>query len=230
MDRQSVGLPQQLLEARGPVDAERQFDTVRQIGIVEQNAKVERLGAQRDRSADATQPDDPKVLHPEPTDHRMVKRSPRRRRVAALQFMAQQNAAAQGQRQRMVCNFGGTVIGYIADENVVPRQRLAVELVVADPHAHDAAQPRKAVEVGGRHRPAHNHQPVRCSAVSWVEFGKARLRGADQAHIGPEYLLLQREIGDLAVLGVKHGHGHRRLLVQRRATPPGCRVPQSSVR
>ena len=87
MDRQSVGLPQQFLETRGAVDAERQFDPVRQIGIVEQNAKIERFCAQRDRSADAAEPDDPKVLHPEPTDHRMVNRSPRRRRVAALQFM-----------------------------------------------------------------------------------------------------------------------------------------------
>jgi hypothetical protein len=35
MDRQDVGLAQQFLEARGTVDAERQFDTVRQVGIVE---------------------------------------------------------------------------------------------------------------------------------------------------------------------------------------------------
>ena len=45
MDRQGVGLPQQFLQARGAVDAERQFDTVRQVGIVEHDTKVECLGA-----------------------------------------------------------------------------------------------------------------------------------------------------------------------------------------
>jgi hypothetical protein len=48
--------------------------------------------------------------------------------------------------------------------------------------------------------------------------------GADDAHLGPKDFLLQGEIGDLAVFGVEHGDGHRRLLVQRRATPTGCRV------
>ena len=51
MDRQGVGLPQQFLQARGAVDAERQFDTVRQVGIVEHDTKVECLGAQRDRGS-----------------------------------------------------------------------------------------------------------------------------------------------------------------------------------
>jgi len=65
----------------------------------------------------------------------MVKRQPRRRRVAALQFMVQQDAAAQGQRQRqrIVSDFGGAVIRDVADEDVAACQRLAVELVVADP-------------------------------------------------------------------------------------------------
>ena len=98
MDRQGVGLPQQFLEARGAVDAKRQLDTVRQIRIIEHDAKIERFGAQRDRSADSPQPDDPEVLHTEPPDHRIVKRPPRRRRVAALQFVVQQDAAAKGQR------------------------------------------------------------------------------------------------------------------------------------
>ena len=204
MDRQGVGLPQQFLEARGAVDAERQFYTVRQVRIVEYDAKVESLSAQRDRSANAPQPDDPEVLHTEPPDHRMVKRSPWRRRVAALQFVVQQDAAAQGQRQRhrMVCDFSGAVIGYVADEDVAPRQRFAIELVVADPHAHDAAQPRKAIEVGRRHRPAHDHQAVRSSAVGRVKFGKARFRGPDQAHFGSEDFLLQSEIGDLTVFRI----------------------------
>ena len=44
MDRQGVGLPQQFLEARGAVDAERQFDTVRQVGIVGIGRKNEPFG------------------------------------------------------------------------------------------------------------------------------------------------------------------------------------------
>ena len=53
----------------------------------------------------------------------MVKRPPRRWRVTALQFMVEQDAAAQGQRQRhrMVGDFGGAVIGYVADEDVTFR-------------------------------------------------------------------------------------------------------------
>ena len=147
----------------------------------------------------------------------MVKRPPRRRRVVTLQFMVQQDTAAQGQRQRhcVVGDFGGAVIGYVADEDIALRQRLAVELVVANSHPHDATQARKAVEVGRRHRPTHDHQPVRRSAFGRVELGEARLGGADQAHLGPEDFLLQREIGDLAVFGVKHGDGHRCLLVKR---------------
>src|ERR1700739_1573158 len=100
MDRQGVGPPQQFLEARGALDAERQFDAVWQVRIIKQDAEVERLGTQRDRRADAPQPDDAKGLPPEPPDHRVVKRPPRRRWVAALQFMMQKDAAAQSQRQR----------------------------------------------------------------------------------------------------------------------------------
>ena len=50
----------------------------------------------------------------------------RRRRVAALQFMVQQDAAAQGQRPRMVSDFGGAAIRDVADEDVAACQRLAV--------------------------------------------------------------------------------------------------------
>src|SRR6266481_1458136 len=124
----------------------------------------------------------------------------------------------------MVSDFGRAVIRDVADEDVAPRQRLAVELVVADPHAHNAAQPRKAVEVSRGHRPAHNHQPIRRSAIIRVEFGESRLGGADDAHLGPKDFLLQGEIRDLAVFGVEHGDGHRRLLVRRWATSTGCRV------
>jgi len=137
--------------------------------------------AQRDRGSNAPQPNDPKVLHAKTADHRVVKRPPRRRRVSALHFMVQQDASAQGQHQRdrMVGDFGGAVIGYVADEDVATGQRLAIELVIADPHAHDAAQPWKTVEVDRRHRPAHDHQPVCRSAIRRVEFGEARLGGAD---------------------------------------------------
>ena len=38
MDRQGVRLPQQLLEACGAVDAKRQLDTVRQIGVVDRES------------------------------------------------------------------------------------------------------------------------------------------------------------------------------------------------
>ena len=43
MDRQGVRLAQQLLEARGAVDAERQLDTVRQIGSKNKTRKLNAL-------------------------------------------------------------------------------------------------------------------------------------------------------------------------------------------
>ena len=53
---------------RGAGDAERQLDAVRQIGVVEHDAKIERLGAQRHRGADPAEPDDAEGLHAEPAD------------------------------------------------------------------------------------------------------------------------------------------------------------------
>ena len=81
--------------------------------------------------------------------------------------MVQQDAAPQGQRQRdrMIGDLGGAVIGDVADQDVAPRRGGAVELVVADPHAHDRAQPGKARELGAGDAEPHDHQPIGLGAI-----------------------------------------------------------------
>ena len=84
----------------------------------------------------------------------------------------QQDAAAQGQRQRdrMVGDLGGAVIGHVADEDVASRRRGAVELVVTDPHADDRPQPGKALQIGAADPEPHDHQPVGFGAIRVGQF------------------------------------------------------------
>ena len=156
------------------------------------------------------QPDDPEGLGPEPLDHRVLERAERRRRVLPLQLMVQQDAAPQGQRQRdrMVGDLGRAVIGHVADQDVARRGGGAVELVIADPHAHDRAQPRKALQIGAGDAKPHDHQPVSFGAIGIGELRERRGIPLHDLEIGAENLGFEI-VGLLAGLGIEHGDGHR---------------------
>ncbi len=211
MDRQGVGLAQKVFEARRPVDAERQLDPVRQVGIVESDPEIERLGAQRHRRPDAAEADDPESLHTQSLDQRMLERAERRRRVMPLHLVVEENAAAQcqGQRDRMVGNLGRAVIGDVADKDVALGGGRAVELVVADPHADNRAQPWESAARSARVTANPMIISPSASAQSASESSDERPRIAlDDTQIGAENLGLQM-VGLLAGLGIEHGDGHR---------------------
>jgi hypothetical protein len=213
---------------RSAADAERQVGAVRQGGIVKADMKAEGAGAQRHRGADAAEPDDAEILHAEPADQVVLDRAPGCRRLRAHSLVIEDDAAAQRQcqRHRMVGNLGRAVVGHIADENVARRRRGPVDLVVADAHAHDRAQPRKPRDVLGGDRVAHDHQPVDLGAVGGVELGQRLLGAAEDAHLGSEDLGFDAEIGDLPVFGIEHRYGHRHFL--RIAPGDFAQVPHSS--
>ncbi len=81
VDRQGVGLAQQVFEAGRAGDAERELGAVRQMGVVEHDPKTEGARPQRHRGADAAEPDDAKGLHAEPADQLAFDRPPGRGRV-----------------------------------------------------------------------------------------------------------------------------------------------------
>ena len=91
------------------------------------------------------------------------------------------------------------------------RRRRAVDLVIADPHAHDRPQLRKAPDILGRDRVPHDHQPVDLGAILRVELEQGLFGAPNDAHLGAEDLVLEAEIRDLTVFGVEHGDGHRGL-------------------
>ena len=95
MNRQGVGFAQQIFERRGAGNAEREFGAVRQIGVVEHNPKAESARPQRDRGADAAEPDDAEGLNAEPPDQLALDRPPRRGGTPALPLMVQDDAAAR---------------------------------------------------------------------------------------------------------------------------------------
>src|SRR5207248_3006573 len=75
-------------------------------------------------------------------------------------------------------------------------------------HAHDRAQPRKPIDVLGRDRIAHDHQPVDFGAIGEVEIGEGLGLSPDQADFRTENPGFEAVIGDLPFLGVEHGHRH----------------------
>jgi hypothetical protein len=208
--RQRVGGAQQRLQRRRAADAQPEFHAVRQMRIEEHHAEAERLGAQRDRGADAAEPDNAKGLRAEPLDQRVLERAPRLRRAVPLVFVVQEDATpqAQGQRYRVVGDLGGAVIRHVADQHVARRRGRPVELVVTHPHPHDAAQLRKAREIGAGHRETHDHQPIGLGAVCIADLGERRDGIAlDELNIGAEYALFHC-IGLLAGFGKQNGDGH----------------------
>ena len=152
----------------------------------------------------------PKFCVPEPLDQRMLERAERRRRVFPLQFVVQQDAAPQGQRQRdrVVGDLGRAVIGHVADQDVALRRRRPVELVVADPHAHDRAQPRKPRQIGAGDRKSQDHQPVGLGAIGVGQLRQRRRIALDDPHIGAEDLAFE-VVRLLAGFGIENGNRHQ---------------------
>jgi hypothetical protein len=120
-------------------------------------------------------------------------------------------AQRQGERHCMIGDLGRAVIRHVAEEDVARRRRSPVDPIVADPHPHDRAQPRKPRYVLGRDCMAHDHQTVDGGAVRRVELCQPLLGAPDEPHLGTEDLPFQLQVGNLPVFRIKHGDGHRRL-------------------
>ena len=108
----------------------------------------------------------------------------------------------------MVGDLGGAVVGHVADENVASCCSRPCDLVVADAHAHDRAQPGKARDVFGAHRIAHYHQPVDLGAVGGVEVGEGFDLAPHDADLRPENPGFEGVVRDLSFLGVEHRYRH----------------------
>ena len=65
--------------------------------------------------------------------------------------------------------------------------RLAVDLVVADAHAHDAGELGEPGEVFGGHRAPHHHQAVDLGAVALLELRQVGDIAPHHPHVGPEH-------------------------------------------
>jgi hypothetical protein len=85
------------------------------------------------------------------------------------------------------------------------------DLVVADTHAHDSAQPRKTFEVVRQNGVAHDHQPVDLGAVCRGEVGEGPGGAPEDADLWAEDLPLDAVVRDLPFFGIEHGDGHRLL-------------------
>src|SRR5215467_192171 len=112
----------------------------------------------------------------------------------------------------MIGNLGRAVIRDVADENIAGRRGRARNLVVADAHSHDRAQPRKTVDVLGGDRVAHDHQAIDLGAVGGIEIGQRLDRAPHDADFRAEDLEFKAILRDLPLLGVEHSDGHGEIL------------------
>jgi hypothetical protein len=186
MHRQRVGGAQQRLQRRRAADAQPEFHAVRQMRIEEHHAEAERLGAQRDRGADASHADDAEGLHRGAPHQRVQHVAPCRRRVLALQFVVQQQAAAQCECQRdgVVGDLGRAVIGHVQHHDLAVGCGAAVDHVVADAHAAHRAQPGEPRQIVGGHVVAPYHQALGRSAIGVRQVGERRRgTGKDHPHV-----------------------------------------------
>ena len=116
-------------------------------------------------------------------------------------------AERQGKRQRVVGDLGGAVVRHVAHHHLARGGRCAIDLVVADTHAHDAAEVGEPGEVFGGHGMAHHHQAVDLGAVALLELRQVGDVAPHHAHVGPEHLALDRVVV-VQLLGIKHRLDH----------------------
>ncbi len=197
MDRQRVGLLHQRLERAHALDADTELGAVRHVGIVGDDAELESLCPERRRRADAAQTDDAEGLHPVAPQQRVAHVAPGRGLRSRLRLEVERNAAAerQGEGERMVGHLGGAVVRDVAHHHLARGRCLAIDLVVANAHAHDAAEVGKPGEVLGGHRVPHDHQTIDLGAVALLELRQVGDVAPYHPHVGPEHLAL-----DLIVL------------------------------
>jgi hypothetical protein len=108
----------------------------------------------------------------------------------------------------MVGDLGRAVIGHIADEDVARGRGRPRDPVIADPHTHDCAEPRKALDVLGRDRITHDHKPFDLGAVGGAELGEGFHLAPHEADFRSENLRFQAVVRDLPLLGVEHRYRH----------------------
>ena len=116
-------------------------------------------------------------------------------------------AQRQGKRQRVVGHLGGAVVRHVAHHHLARGGCLAIDLVVADAHAHDAGELGEPGEVFGGHRVPHHHQAVDLGAVALLELRQVGDVAPHHAHVGPEHLALDLVVV-VQLLRVEHRLDH----------------------
>ncbi len=125
--------------------------------------------------------------------------------------MMQQKAPAQREHHgdRMIGDLGRAVIGHVADHDLPVGRRLAVDSVVPDPHADDAAQLGEPGEIGGADPLAQDHQTVGGGAVGIRQLGERPGVADNDGDLRPKNPPLVAIIG-VVVFRVENRPGHSR--------------------
>ena len=204
-----VGLLHQRLERAHAFHADAELGAVGHVGVVDDDAELEGLGAERRRRADAAQAHDAEGLHAVSPEQRILQVAPRRGLRPALRLEVERDAAAerQGQGQRVVGHLGGAVVRHVAHHHLALGRGGAIDLVVAHAHAHDAGEPGEFGQVLGGHRMTQHHQAVDLGAVACLELRQVGDVAPLHAHVGPEHLALDLVVV-VQLLRVEHRLDH----------------------
>ena len=126
-----------------------------------------------------------------------------------------ENAAAQGQRQRdgVIGDLAGAVVGHVTDQHIAFGAGDAVDAVVADAHADDAFEARQARKIFAGDGKAHHHQAIDDRRVGRRQIGQRGQRVAHDGGAVAEDLALEGVVGDLA-FGIEDVDWHGRYSVK----------------
>ena len=162
MQADHVGFGKQCVQGIRAAIAEAKLRAVGQVGIVEADLHVQGARPAARRGADPAEPDDAEGAAAQPPHQRRARPVPPGKRVGEQASMVgdQSPGKREHQRDRVIGDLGRPVVRHVAHRDAAGRAGVDVDVVVADPGAHQDAAAVQALDQlpVDRHAVVHDHR------------------------------------------------------------------------
>ena len=228
-----IRLGEQRFEGRCPAIALRQIDAIGQQGVVKADLHVEAVGPARRRGADPAQADDAEAGAAQPADQGRAGPVPAGVRVGEQTGVVGDQAAGEPehQRDRVIGDLGGAVVGHVADRDPPLAAGGDVDVVVADARPDQDPAVRQPLDQGAidRHAVVGDQRIGRAPAIVRDAVG-GELVVHRELELGAEDLALDQGVVLEQRVGQQNQHGMGPNLRHEPGKVAGAAGPSSPVR